>query len=108
MRSFLRKLLNLLLLPFNITNCSKLFAVREDLLGRRMSPAVLNNLSAAAELGKEVLYLINNFTQASRWPTGNCSFLTTWSLALTQLMTSSLMASSSVELLAGVVEVKGP
>ena len=52
---------------------SKLDAVSEDLLALRTSDAVLKSLSTAAELGRGVLYLINNFTKESLCSEGNIS-----------------------------------
>ena len=108
LRSSFRAALNILLFPLSSTSCSKLLAVKEDLLGRRMLPAVLNNLSAAAELGRAVLYRMNSLTQVSWWPSRKCSLLTTCSLVLTQLMAECLMLSSRACWLGTVAGLPGP
>ncbi|KAG0729570.1 hypothetical protein GWK47_030038 [Chionoecetes opilio] len=53
------------------TSFSKLSAVRDDLLGLRMSDPMLKSLSTAAEEGRGELYLINRSDQASLWSRGN-------------------------------------
>lgn len=94
LRSSFRAALNILLFPLSSTSCSKLLAVKGAVLEQRMLPTVLNNLSAAVELWKTVLYRKNSLIQVSRWPSGKSSLLTTCSLVLAQLMAECLMHSS--------------
>ena len=76
LRSSFRAALNIILFPLSSTSCSKLLAVKEDLLGTRMVPAVLNSLSASAELGRAVLYrIIYVFYLLGPLPTGTLAQL---------------------------------
>ena len=51
------------MLPRMKTSFSKFWLVKLDLFGLKMSPAELNSLSTAAELGRGVLYFRNSLTQ---------------------------------------------